>query len=267
MANEPQHIVVRDYADARVLIAGGSSGIGLASAKRFADAGVRHFALLSFDAGRGRAARDKLLAGQPDAAVVHIPFDATDPASVQAAVVEAHAALGRIDVLVNSISAPAYRPELLHRTPLEDIPDILAAQALPPMLMTRAVLPFMREQRGGSIINVASDAAKTATPGETILGAAAAAVMMFTRTVAIEGKRDGIRANVLTPSLISGTPTTERAMSEGFSRNLFERAAAQAHLGLPSPDDQADLVVFLGGPASARLTGQAISVNGGISAA
>ncbi|GAA3316245.1 SDR family NAD(P)-dependent oxidoreductase [Arthrobacter ramosus] len=259
--------VVRNYQDAGVLIAGASSGVGWASAVKFADAGVRHFALLSFDPGRGAAARSALLEHQPDAEVVHIPFDATDPISVREAVSRAHSVMGSIDVAVTSVSAPAYRPELLHRTPLEQIPDILTAQAVPPMLVTRAVLPIMRVQHGGSIINVASDAAKTATPGETVLGAAMAAIVMFTRSAAIESKRDGIRVNAVTPSLISGTPTTERALSDGFSKKLFERAMAQAHLGLPSAEDQADLVVFLGGPAAARLTGQAISVNGGISAA
>ncbi|MER6532086.1 SDR family oxidoreductase [Streptomyces sp. NPDC001508] len=257
-----------NYPDARVVVAGGSSGIGYSSASRFIGAGVRRVALLSFDPARGAAARSALLAQHGKAAeIVHVPFDAMDPASVQSAIDRAHAALGRIDVLVNSISAPAFRPELLHHTPLADIPNILAAQAIPPMLLTRAVLPFMSEQGGGSIVNVASDAAKIATPGETVLGAAMAAIVMFTRAAALEVKRNGIRVNALTPSLISGTPTTERALAEGFSKKLFERAAAQAHLGLPSADDQAEMIVFLGGPAAARLTGQAISVNGGISAA
>jgi NAD(P)-dependent dehydrogenase (short-subunit alcohol dehydrogenase family) len=85
--------------------------------------------------------------------------------------------------------------------------------------------------------------------------------------LALEGKRDGIRVNVITPSLIAGTPTAERVLQDGFSKRLFEKAATQAHLGVAEPEDLAGLVVFLGSPASARLTGQAISVNGGISAA
>jgi NAD(P)-dependent dehydrogenase (short-subunit alcohol dehydrogenase family) len=92
---------------------------------------------------------------------------------------------------------------------------------LPPLHMMHAVLPVMRAQRSGSIITVASDAAKSATPGEALIGAAMAAIVMFSRTAAIEAKRDGIRINLLTPSLA--------------------------------------------GPQSRRITGQAISVNGGIS--
>jgi NAD(P)-dependent dehydrogenase (short-subunit alcohol dehydrogenase family) len=256
----------KTYAESAVVIAGGSSGIGLASALKFADVGVRRIALLSKDPVRGEHARATVLARVPEAKVIRLSFDAVVPASVEDAIGQAHEALGGIDVLVNSISAPAYRPELLHRTPTAELPAILAAQALPPMLLSRAVLPIMHAQRGGSIVNVASDAAKAATPGEAVLGAAMAAIVMFTRTLAIEGKRNGIRANVLTPSLITGTPTTARATSEGFSKKLFEKAATLADLGVPSAEDQAETVVFLAGPGAARLTGQAISVNGGISA-
>ncbi|WP_221633972.1 SDR family NAD(P)-dependent oxidoreductase [Nocardioides luti] len=251
-----------------MVIAGGSSGIGYSSAERFIKAGVRRIALLSKDPGRGADARNRLLAlptaSVGDMQVHHVPFDATDTSSVEDAVGEAHQLLGGLDAMVNSISSP-YTPELLFKTSLHDIPAILAAQAIPPMLLSRAALPYLTEGGGGSIVNVASDAAKAATPGETVLGAAMAAITMFTRTLAAEGKRNGIRANILTPSLIAGTPTTDRAMSGGFSKKLFEKAAPLANLGVASADDQGALVVFLCGPGAARLTGQAISVNGGIS--
>ena len=83
-----------------------------------------------------------------------------------------------------------------------------------------------------------------------------AAIVTFTRTLAVEAKRDGIRVNALTPSLIEGTLIGERAMEGGFSKKLFEKARAQAHLGIAEPDDFAALVVFLAGPGAAKLTGQ-----------
>ncbi len=257
---------VRSYEDSAVVIAGGTSGIGLASALGFADAGVRRIALLARTIDRGLAARDRVREHCPDATVEFVRVDANDAAEVGGAIAEAHDLLGGVDVLVNSVASP-YRPELLFRIPPEEIAMILNRQALPPMHLTRAVLPIMREQGGGSIVNVASDAAKIATPGESMLGAAMAAIVMFSRAAAIEGKRDGIRVNAVTPSLVAGTPTTELVLAEGFSKNLFEKAASLAHLGVAEPEDLADLIVFLGGPAAARLTGQAISVNGGISAA
>lgn len=104
------------------------------------------------------------------------------------------------------------------------------------------------------VINVASDAGKTATPGEAVIGAAKAAIVMFTRTLAIEAKRSGIRVNVLTPSLVNGTASTERITSAGFSAKLFAKAATQAHLGVPESEDIAALAVFLASPAARRLT-------------
>jgi 2-hydroxycyclohexanecarboxyl-CoA dehydrogenase len=258
--------VVRDYPEAAVVIAGGTSGVGLASALRFADAGVRRLALIGRDEKRGEFARRAVAGRCASAQVVFVAADASDPGQAEAGIAEAHRALGAIDVLVNSMTS-TYRPELLHRTAMTDIAAILLAQALPPMQLTRAVLPVMAAQGGGSIVNIASDAAKVATPGESVLGAAMAAIVMFSRVTAIEAKRNGIRVNVITPSLIAGTPTAEAVLRDGFSKNLFEKAASLAHLGVAEPDDLAALVVFLGGPGAARLTGQAISVNGGISAA
>lgn len=266
MPEDARRPLVRDYPDSAVLIAGGTSGVGLASAIAFCDAGVRRVALLGRDEQRGRAARATVSARHPEAQVELIACDAGDIASVTSAVADVHRRLDGLDVVVSS-TASSYRPELLHRMPAEDVMGTLVAQAGPPLLLTRVALPYLRAQGGGSIVNIASDAAKTATPGESALGAAMAAIVMFSRTAAIEAKRDGVRVNALTPSLVLGTATAEHVLRDGFSRKLFEKAATQAHLGVAEAEDLAHLVVYLGGPAAAKLTGQAISVNGGISAA
>ncbi|WP_370182348.1 SDR family NAD(P)-dependent oxidoreductase [Rhodococcus wratislaviensis] len=257
--------LVRNYEDSGVLIAGGTSGVGLATALGFVDAGVRRIVLLGRNEERGKAAERTVQDRCSDVDVTFIATDASDIGQVESSVVAAHRALGSVDVLVNSTTT-SYRPELLHRTPVADIAGILMGQALPPMLMTRTVLPLMQQQGGGSIVNIASDAAKVPTPGESALGAAMAAIVMFTRVTAIEAKRNGVRVNAVTPSLIDGTPTAANVLSDGFSKSLFEKASAQAHLGVAVPEDLASLIVFLGGPDAARLTGQTISVNGGISA-
>jgi 2-hydroxycyclohexanecarboxyl-CoA dehydrogenase len=262
----PPSPVVRDYPDSTVVIAGGTSGVGLASALGFVDAGVRRLALLARNEERGLAAQRTVADRCPDAEVRFIGTDANDPDRVEESIAEAHRAFGTLDVLVSSVTT-TYRPELLHRTDGADIADILLGQAVPPMLLTRAVLPIMQAQGGGSIVNVASDAAKVPTPGESVLGAAMAAIVMFSRVAALEARRNGIRVNTVTPSLIAGTPTADNVLKDGFSKALFEKAAAQAHLGVAEPDDLAALIVFLGGPGAGRLTGQVISVNGGISVA
>lgn len=258
--------LVRELADSTVLIAGGTSGIGLASAKAFAASGVRRIALVGRNAARGEAARAAVVEAYPDADVLFISTDATRADDVGLAVQQTYERFGSLDVVVSS-TASSYRPELLHRTPVEDLGGTLNAMVLPPLLLTHAAIRIMKEQGGGSIINVASDAGKIATPGESALGASMAAIIMFSRVAALECKRDGIRVNAITPSLVAGTATGENVLSGGFSKKLFEKAAEQAHLGVAEPEDLAPLVVFLGSPAAAKLTGQAISVNGGISAA
>ena len=262
----PQDSHVPELNKSGVVIAGGTSGVGLATAHRFAAAGVPRLVLVGRSEERGATARDAVRAAWPEAQVEFVSADANDPAQAVQAVERTRELIGSFDVLVNSMTA-TYVPTLLHEVALEDMAGILTQQALGPMHMTRAALPFLREQRGGAVVNIASDAAKTATPGESVLGAAMAAIVMFSRVAAIEGKRDGVRVNAITPSLIVNTPTGDRSLEGGFSAKLFTRALEQAHLGATEPDDLAGLIVFLASPAAAKLTGQAISVNGGISAA
>lgn len=257
--------LVRTYEESGAIIVGGTSGIGLATALGFADAGVKRMVLVGRDHTRGEDARRTVLDRHRDVDVQFVSADSSNIDEVERCVSTAHSTMGAVDICVNSTTT-AYRPELLHRTPMGELPDILMGQAVPPMLMTRAVLPLMQAQGGGSIINIASDAAKVPTPGESALGAAMAAIVMFSRVAAVEAKRNGVRVNAVTPSLVKGTRTANNVLSDGFSRSLFEKASQQAHLGVAEPDDLASLIVFLGGPAAARLTGQTISVNGGISA-
>ena len=254
----------KDLDASTALIVGGTAGIGLATARALAAAGVPRIAIVGRNAERGQLATKSI--AELGAAAHFITGDATDPSAAAAIAAEADQILSGIDIMMCSTAADV-RPELFINIPTADIGRMLTQLVLPSMHIAGAVLPGMRSRRSGVVVNVASDAGKTATPGEAIIGAAKAAIMMFTRTIAIEEKRYGIRANVLTPSLVYGTASTERITADGFSGKLFARAAQQAQLGVPTADDIAALAVFLCSPAAGRLTGQAISVNGGISAA
>ncbi|MCV7301285.1 SDR family oxidoreductase [Mycobacterium barrassiae] len=254
----------KDLDASSALIVGGTAGIGFASARALVQAGVPRIVVSGRNAERGELAAKSL--AELGAAASFVGGDATDPASAAAVAAQADEILGGVDILMCSTAADV-RPELFINIPTTDISRWLTQLALPSMHMASSVLPGMRSRRGGVIVNVASDAGKIATPGEAVIGASKAAIMMFTRTIAIEEKRYGIRANVLTPSLVHGTASTERITTEGFSAKLFAAAARQAALGVPTADDVAALAVFLCGAGAAKLTGQAISVNGGISAA
>lgn len=256
----------KPLAECGALIVGGTAGIGFATAKALAQAGVPRIVIVGRTPERGEAAATALSGLGTDAHfLAGSPLDPTEAVTIAA---EAERLLGGIDIMMCTTAADGVAPELFKDIPATEISRILTEMATPAMHMASAVLPAMRGRKGGVIINVASDAAKTPTPGEAMIGAAKAAIVMFTRTIAIEEKRHGIRANALTPSLVHGTASTERITTgEGFSAKLFASAAKQAALGVPDADDIAALAVFVCSPGAAKLTGQAISVNGGISAA
>lgn len=249
-----------------VLILGGTSGTGLATAHAFAAAGTPRLVLAGRDAARGVAARDQVRAAHPGALVEFVACDALEPDQALATAARAESLLGGIDVLVNSVSSAAM-PNPFHADPIELIRPTLLNQALPPLHMCRAVIPGMRARRRGAIVTLSSDAAKVATPGEAVVGAAMAAVTKFSQALALEAKRYGVRVNVITPSLIGNTPSHDTLMRDAFAGKLFGKVLAAAHLGMTVPEDIAPLIVFLASPAAARITGQTISVNGGISVA
>jgi 2-hydroxycyclohexanecarboxyl-CoA dehydrogenase len=251
--------------DAAIVVTGGTAGIGRACAEALLAAGAGAVLLNGRDGQRAERARGELQARFPGARVAISLGDVSDAETGAAVMAQAKAEFGRIDVLVNS-SGGNDIPKLLHETALVDIPGILQRCLFAQILCSRAALPIMRDAGGGTIINIASDAAKLPTPGESVIGAAMAGIVMFTRGLALEGKRDGIRANVLTPSLTSGTEHYARVMADPFAGKMFAKASQMAALGVVTKEDLAGLVVFLASPAAAKITGQAISMTGGISA-
>ncbi|MDN2583372.1 SDR family oxidoreductase [Aquibium sp. ELW1220] len=259
-------MAARALRETGALVVGGTAGIGLASARALLRAGVPRVVVAGRSPARGEAVRLSLEEEFPSAEIGYLAVDATKPGELETIVGQAVARLGRIDVLVSTAGGDP-RPRLLHQIPLDALMPTIEMVAGGTILPARAVLPHMMEQGGGSVICLASDAAKVATPGEAVIGAAMAAIVMFCRGMAWEAKRSGIRVNCLTPSVVSDTPLYGRLKEDPFSRKLFAKAETMADLGVVTAADLADLVVFLASPSAARITGQTISVTGGISAA
>jgi NAD(P)-dependent dehydrogenase (short-subunit alcohol dehydrogenase family) len=247
------------------VVTGGTAGIGRACTEALLAAGASAVLINGRDHQRAEGARAEIQSRFPAARVAISIGDVAQPRAACAVMADAMKAFGRIDVLVNS-SGGNDLPKLLHETTPEEIPGILERCLFGQILSSRAALPHMREAKRGAIINVASDAAKIPTPGESVIGAAMAGIVMFTRGLAVEAKRDGIRANVLTPSMTSGTEHYERVMADPFAGKMFGKAAKLAALGVVSKEELAGLVVFLASPGASKITGQAISMTGGISA-
>lgn len=258
-------LYVPQIEDSIVVIAGGSSGVGLASARKFAASGAGGIVLLGRDGERGAQACRALGEIRPDCRIRFLQCDVNDPAAVADTVSTIVDEFHHIDILLNATVGSAV-PTPFHMIELGDLPGIVASFLLGPILLSRAALPHMMRRNGGVIINVASDAAKVPTPGETVIGAAMAGIAVFTRTLAQEAKRHGVRVNALTPSIIEGTLSYDRVFSDPFSARLFEKACSKASLGIVQPEDLAEAVFFLASPQSKRITGQVMSVNGGISA-
>ncbi|WP_282610599.1 SDR family NAD(P)-dependent oxidoreductase [Pelagibius sp. Alg239-R121] len=248
------------------LVYGGTGGIGLACARGFLEAGAEALVLIGRTETRGEQAAESLRSLGHDCDVRYVQGDAASVTGAEAGVRRTVEAFGRVDIMLSSAGGSPV-PSILHRIPLDQVQPTIDGLLMGAVLPSRAVLPVMMEQQGGVILTVASDAAKIATPGESIIGAAMAGIVMFTRGLAIEAKRSGVRANCLTPSIVRGTPQYDVLMADPFSAKLFKKAESMASLGVVEPQDLAALAVFLASPAATKITGQAISANGGISAA
>jgi 2-hydroxycyclohexanecarboxyl-CoA dehydrogenase len=248
-----------------VLITGGTAGIGRACAEAMIAAGAEAVVINGRSRERGERALAEITARFPEAGVSLVLGDMAQVADARAAVDAAMQKLGRIDILLNSTGTNDF-PTPLHKIAIDDVPGIIQRCLVAQLLTCSAVLPYMREANAGCIINIASDAAKIPTPGESVIGAAMAGIVMFTRVLAVEGKRHGIRANVLTPSIVGGTEFYQRLMADPFAGRLFGKAEQKAELGLVNMTDLAEIAVFLASPAASKMTGQALSVTGGISA-
>jgi NAD(P)-dependent dehydrogenase (short-subunit alcohol dehydrogenase family) len=249
-----------------VLITGGTSGIGLATARAFAAAGAPRIALVGRDPERGEAARTSV--AKKGAIATFHRADVTSLADTRSTVAQVRQAHEGIDILVNCAGVGGHYAPLpfLEQDPA-DFPAVCAASFLGILHYCREVLPLMREQGFGVILNTGSDAGKVPTPGETVIGGMMAAVAMFSRGVAMEAARYNVRVNALSPSIVQNTRSYDMVMGLPFSRKLFQKAERKARLGVVQPEDLAATAVFLASPAASRLTGQVISVNGGISAA
>lgn len=122
-------------------------------------------------------------------------------------------------------------------------------------------LPHLSRQ-GGSIVAFTSDAGRFAAPRQSLIGSVSAGVMGFVRNLALEVAREGVRVNCISPSFVEDTPAFGKYDAGGRG----ETARKRAGLGLPRPGDIAPLVLFLCGQGASKITGQVISVNGGLNA-
>jgi NAD(P)-dependent dehydrogenase (short-subunit alcohol dehydrogenase family) len=242
-----------------MLITGGSGSIGAAVA---AEAAANAWAVVL----QGRSAEK--LAALTSALRATVPAesvacDLSEEDAPQRIVAEASEKFGRIDAVVDCVSTGPRQGRLtglFKETTPEWFTAFYDLSATWFQRLAHAAYPHLAE-RGGTLISFISDAGKFAAPRQTIVGAARAATIGFVRNLAVEASRDGIRVHAIAPSYVLESRT---AMAMGSSR--LETAARRAGLGLPTAADIAPITVFLCGSGAAKITGQVISVNGGLNA-
>jgi NAD(P)-dependent dehydrogenase (short-subunit alcohol dehydrogenase family) len=240
------------------IVTGGGAGIGGGVSRRLAAEGAR-VVLNEIDPGLAEAARSDIEAG--GGAVVSVVGDIRDAAVVDRVV---GAAGGRIDVLVNNVGD--YRPNGRFVTTTEADWDALYAVNLRHVFrVTRAALPAMIAQRSGSIVNVSTVEAYRGIPGNAVYSAFNAGVSAFTRSLAVELGRDGIRVNAIAPDMADTLQTPADWMLRGRDPELVGCWIPVGRFG--RPDDYAAVVLFLASDESRFVTGHTIPVDGGTLAA
>ncbi len=254
---------MRGLKDKVAIVTGAGSGIGRAIALRLAEEGCR-VGIFDLDANGGAATRDAIAAAGGNA--WSFVVDITDPAQIAAALDALAAAAGPVDVLVNNAGWDRAMPFLRTDTALWQ--KIVAINLYGPLNMHHAVLPGMVERGGGKVINVASDAARVGSSGEAVYSACKGGIVAFTKTMARELARSNIQLNVLCPGP-TDTPLLADITGEGESgRKLteaFRNAVPMRRLG--RPEDYPGLVAFLASSDSDYMTGQVISISGGLTMA
>ena len=245
------------------LVTGGARGIGRAIALALAADG-RAVAVgdLLIDEARETAA----LAAEHGVATTAVELDVTDSGAVAAAVEHVTNELGPVDVLVNNAGWDELRPFLDTDEAFWDrVIDINFKGAL---RTTRAVLPGMVERGWGRVVNIGSDAGRVGSSHESVYSGAKAGVIAFTKTIAREVARNGVTANAVCPGP-TRTPLLDGMAGEGDAGQKLvaslERAVPMKRLG--EPEDVAAAVAFLASEQAGYITGQTLSVSGGLTMA
>jgi 2-hydroxycyclohexanecarboxyl-CoA dehydrogenase len=244
--------------DRVAVVTGGASGIGRAIALAMAREGARVAVLDLNDAGAVAVAAE-IVTASGDARPWQV--DVSDPARVDLVVGEVVSGWGTVHVLVNCAGWDQPRP-FVETTP--DFWDrILAINLKGPIACTRAVLPAMIAQKYGKIVTIASDAGRVGSTGEAVYSAAKGGLIAFTKTIARETARHRINVNCVCPGP-SDTPLFQKEFAAASPRlaESLTRVIPWGRLGVP--DDVAPAVVFLASDEAGFITGQTLSVSGGL---
>lgn len=236
------------------VVTGAGSGIGRATAQALAREGA-HVIVADIDAVSGAASAAAIRAQGQQA--TFLPVDMTNADSIKAFAAAAQAQCGAIDVLVNAAGWGRTAPFLEGATEFWD--KLVALNFVGPMQLAKALLPAMIERASGRIVNIASDAGRVGSLGETVYAGAKGGLIAFTKSLARETARYGINVNCVCPG---PTDTPLMAAVPEKVKEALIKAIPLRRLGKPA--EVAEAVMFLASDRASYVTGQVLSVSGGL---
>ena len=248
------------FANRTVIVTGGGGGIGGATCRRFAAEGAK-VAVYDLNLEAAQKVADAISAAGGIAQA--FKCDIADHQAVVAAVAATEAALGPIDVLVNNAGWDIFKP--FAKTDPAEWQKLIAINLTGALNLHHAVLPGMAARKYGRIVNVASDAARVGSSGEAVYAACKGGLVAFSKTIAREHARHGVTVNVVCPgptdtALLAGVAAG--AASPEKLIGAFTKAIPLGRLG--QPDDLAGAIAFLASDDASFVTGQVLSVSGGL---
>lgn len=251
---------MKRFDDKTVVVTGGGGGIGGATCASFAREGAKVAVFdRNLDAAQRVAASIREAGGTAEA----FSCDITQRASVDAAIAATEAKFGPIDVLVNNAGWDVFRP--FTKTEPAQWDQLIAINLVGALHMHHAVLPGMTARRSGRIVNIASDAARVGSSGEAVYAACKGGIVSFSKTIAREHARHGITVNVVCPGPTDTALFADYKEGAGNPEKLVEAFTRSIPLGrIGQPDDLPGAILFFASDAAAYVTGQVLSVSGGL---
>ena len=243
-----------------VIVTGGGGGIGGATCHRFGAEGAKVAVFdLNLEAAQ-RVAADVTGAG---GTALAFRCDITNRAEVDAAMAATETALGPIDVLVNNAGWDIFRP--FTKTAPAQWERLIAINLIGALHMHHAVLPGMAARKAGRIVNIASDAARVGSSGEAVYAACKGGLVAFSKTIAREHARHGITVNVVCPGPTDTALFADYKAGAGNPEKLMEAFTRSIPLGrIGQPGDLPGAILFFASSDAAYITGQVLSVSGGL---
>jgi len=243
-----------------VVVTGGGGGIGGATCRRFAKEGAK-VAVFDLDLAAAERVADGIRA--EGGAAQAFACDITQRPSVDAALAATLQQLGPVDVLVNNAGWDVFKP--FTKTEPSQWEKLIAVNLVGALHLHHAVLPSMAERRRGRIVNIASDAARVGSSGEAVYAACKGGLVAFSKTIAREHARHGITCNVVCPGPTDTALFAEYKQGAGNPEKLVEAFTKSIPLGrIGQPDDLPGAILFFASDDAAFITGQVLSVSGGL---